>query len=381
MKYYQHRISPILLRELKSDLVKEKRGVDDAEMKKKVSQLAAKTQTSQSSVLPDALKMACNELLYENFIPMNGHQAPHDRAIQLNVPGMGRGLFFDEHPMMSTLRNWADGIFTDEDLREAKAIRDEDSSVDLVTLYQEVEKEAIVLKFQSLEEVVAWADKVRFFRATPRREVLRVARYCFQDHTGHIGAVMRRWRRKGRPELRYFAPYAMYFHRVEVVFHYCLLCGFVKRSKKGKAHLDMQYLYYLPFCQIFSSDDKELVQLVSFFLRSDQIFVSKADLQQDLKRLSVHFAGLSEEEKKAFCDEYGFYPPDLQGSFTADMWKRFARPRRPQEGILGRASLEKELEIMKEFRAAQEAIEKQRTQHFQRGQGEYGEGSNSPIYC
>ncbi len=144
----------------------------------------------------------------------------------------------------------------------------------------------------------------------------------------------------------------MYVHRVDIVYHYCLLRGFVKRSKKGKAHLDMQYLYYLPFCQIFSSDDKDLIQLVPLFLRSDQVFVSKADLQQDLKRLSAYFTDLSEDKGKIFHDEYGFYPPDFQDSFTADMWKRFARPRRPQEGILGRVSPEKESEIMKEFSSA-----------------------------
>ncbi len=213
MKYYEHRISPILLRELASDLAKEKQGVDDAEMKGRVTQLAAKTQVSQSSVLPNDLIMACNEFLYGNSIPMDGCQVPREGAIEMDLPGMGRGIFFDEHPMMAALRNWADGNFSDGDLHKAKAIRNEDSSVDLVSLYQEIEQatdeEAKVPEFKSLKEVVDYADEVRFFNKTLRQEVLLAARYFFQDHTGHVGAVMLRWRRKGRPALRYFALYAI----------------------------------------------------------------------------------------------------------------------------------------------------------------------------
>lgn len=383
-RYYQHRVSPILMREITSDLADEKtRNKDEAKWKRIIKELAAKTQSSQSSVLPDALTMACNELLYEQFIPMNGYQAPRGEGIELNVPGMGLGIFFDEHPMMAILRNWAEGNFSEQDLRKAKAIRDEDSSVDLVSLYQEIEQEteeeAKIPEFQSLKEVVDYADEIRFFNATSRGEILRVARYCFQSHAGHVGAVMRRWRRAGRPALRYFAPYAMYFHRVEIVLHYCLLSSFVRRSKKGKAHLDMQYLYYLPFCHIFSSDDEDLRQLVPFFLRSDQVFVSKADLQQDLKRLSIHFAGLPEEEKKAFYDEHGQYPPNLEESFTANMWKKFMRPKRPREGMAGRPSPEKEAEIMKEYRAALNALEQQRKKKFKKDQqGDVG-GTNPTI--
>ncbi len=384
-RYYQHRVSPILLREITSDLADEKkRDKNEAEWKRIIKELAAKTQSSQSSVLPDALTMATNELLAGTVIPMDGYTVPREFGVAVDTPETGRGIFFDEHPMMAILRNWAEGNFSAEDLQKAKAIRDEDA-VDLVTLYHEVEKEqkadkeAAVPKFLSLEEMVSYADEVRFFYATPRREVFRVARHFFRDHTGHIGTVMRRWRQKGQPALRYFAPYAMYVHRVEVIHYYSLLCGFVSRSKDGKAHLDIQYLYYLPFCHIFSSEDEDLKLLVPFFLRPDQVFVSKADLQQDLKKLATYLEGLSEEEMTTFRDEYGLYPPDLENSFTTKMWKKFMRRRRPQEGKLSRPSPEREAEIMKEFRSVREAIEKKQAENFKRKQEGIGDGTNPPI--
>lgn len=363
-RYYRLLIPPILLRELTSDLSKEPRGSGDEEMKKKVSFLAAQLSFSHWAVLPDAYKMACNELLSANVkIPMNGVQAPCDGAVGVTSSRMGRGFFMNEHPMLATLRNWSNGNFSDEDLYKAKAIREEDSSVDLVSLYQkidlETDEEAKVPKFGSLREIVEYADDVCFFHKTPRQVILLVARYFFQNHQEHVGAVMWRWRREECPALRYFAPYAMYVYRVGIVYHYCLLGGFLKRGKKGKAYLDMQYFFYLPFCQVFSADDKEILQMFRFFQRSDQILVTKSDLQRDLKNLSTYLSGLSKEESKAFYDEYCCYPPDLEDSFTVKMWEKFMRPRERRAGKQSIPSHKAEAEIKERLREIQEAVAKQ----------------------
>ncbi len=383
MRYYRQLIPPILLRELTSDLAKKKRGSSDQEMKKKLTRLAKKMYNSQWMLLPDSLKMACNELLYGNYIPMNGVQVPIEGATEVITSRMERGFFLDEPPMLATLRSWADGNFSDEKLCKAKAIREEDSSVDLVSLYQKIEqetdKEAKVPEFKSLKEAVDYADAICLFYKTPRQEVLRVARYFFQD-PGRVGAVMRRWRHKGRPALRYFAPYATYVYRVGIVYHYCLLRGFIKRSKKGKAHLDMQYFYYLPFCQIFSSDDKEMIRLFPFFQRPDQKFIDKANLQKDLKNLSDYFASLSEEESKTFYEEYDFYPPDLKDSFTVQMWGKFMSPRQKHADKRLRRSPEEKADIIDQFREILEETAKQRTQNKKIAEGRNDPGINSTIF-
>lgn len=378
-RFYQHRLSPILLREITSNLAKGNSEGSNVEFRKKVAELAKKAQFSQASVLIGANRMARMELLSGPPIPMNGYQAPREGVIEINTPETGRGFFFDEHPMVGVLRNWADGNFSETDLLTAQSVRNEDSSVSLMSLYQNAEKGPIAPTFKSLEEAVAWFDEVRLL-ATPRNRILRVARHLFANHPGYVGMVMWRWRRAGRPALENFAPYAEYYVRVVMIYHYGFLCDFIKRGKKSKAHLDMQYIYYLPFCNVFSSDDKDLIKLVEFFLQPDQEFVSKADLQKDLKRLAAYFADMSEEQKAAFYAEYNHYPPDLEGSFTAKMWKRFMRPRQKQEGKESRPSPEKEAEIMKEFRAIQKAVEKQQSQNLSQQQGKNGQGTNSTIY-
>ncbi len=310
-------------------------------------------------MLPDALDMACSELLGDVAIPMNGYTVPRGHGILVNVPGLGYGIAFDEHPVMSTLRDWKEKQFSEQHVKDAEIIRSEDLGVDLVGLFQGLRKEATIPKFQSLEVMVEWLDNRRFFQVTSRNEVLRVARYFFQDNPGYIGKVMRRWRLEGCQPLRYFAPYAKYLHRVDDINYFSLFCNFVGCGKDRKAHLDVRYLYYLPFCKIFCTNDTNLKKLVPFFLRPDQVFVSMAELELDLKAISSYFSKFSDEEIKAYYSEYGFYPPELENSFTEKMWKKYMRPRQSREGEQYKTSPEEEQRILDEFQKIQEAVSKQ----------------------
>lgn len=355
-RYYQHLVSPILLRELTSDIAKEKKGKSDAELKRTVTHLAAKAKSPQTHVLPEAQKMAGGELLGHSPVPMNGQQIPREFGVAVDVPGLGLGICYNEHPMMQILRRWANGTFSEEYKQKAAAIREEDSSVSLEVLFKEVEAQIPKPKFASLEDMVAWLDNVYFVSHTPRQQLLRVARHVLENKPGLIGAVMKRWRQMNRPSLRDFAPYAWYFYRVDIIHFFSLLCGFVSKSKHGKAHLDVQYLYYLPFCRIFSSNDKDLLKLVPFFIRNDQLLVSKENLKTDLQSISQYFSKLSEEDTREFYLEFGPYPPDLDSSFTAMVWKRFMRARRSREGELSKPTPEDSERIRKELKAIEEAM-------------------------
>lgn len=356
-RYYRHLITPILLRELASDIAKKDKRISDAELKRIYMELASKMRSGPASVLPDAFKMAYNNLL-GCFVPMNG-QVPLEHGVVVDAPGATKSVVFDENPHFALLRDWAEGNCSDDDQAKAKAIRDEDSNVDLEALYAEFRADIESPKLNSLEEMVAWVDEVFFSAFTARQQVIRICRHVFRQRPDHFEMAFRRWKQVGKPQLEKFAPYAKHVYRVDIIHFWSLFHGFISRSKRGKAHLDCEYLYYLPFCHAFCSGDIDLMKLVPFFLEGKREKVSKEDFQRDLKQLSSYFSELSEEEKRAFYNENGFYPPDLENSFTAKIWKKFMRPRRAQEGKLLRPSPEKEAEILREFRAVREAMEKQ----------------------
>lgn len=351
--YYSHLISPILLRELISDLAKEDKKKSDEELKKIVSQLSARTNSPLSFYLPDAYKMACNNLLGV-FIPMDG-RLPLEHGIPLDIAEWGKGVFFDEPPEVQILRRWAKGIFTAEDLQKAQEIRDTDSNVDIEALCRGASSDLADLpKFTSLEEMVDWVNKTHFSPEDPAQLVLNATYHLLPPDQAEKALLL--WKQLGSPELKEFAPYALHFYKVDMIQFLSVFCGFIKRGKSSKSHLDAQYLYYLPFCYVFTSGDNDLLSLVPFFKRSNQELIPKDELQKDLKEMSCYFSGLSEEEKRAY-QKFGSYPPDLPNSPTRRVWEKFMR--RPSAQVeTEKPDPEKEKKILQMMQSIQKAAEK-----------------------
>ncbi len=139
------------------------------------------------------------------------------------------------------------------------------------------------------------------------------------DHLGvnaRTGSeIVVRWRARGGL-LRSFAPYA----------HYCLhaqLSLFVAwRSNvvgwKPTNILDLEYVYYLPFCSVFVSDDKLHRVLVPSLLRPDQVFVRMQDFKAGLRQTRKHFEDLPEGERIELRKKLYDWPPE--GSIIRDLW-------------------------------------------------------------
>jgi hypothetical protein len=86
------------------------------------------------------------------------------------------------------------------------------------------------------------------------------------------------------------------------------------------------YLYYLPFCMIFTSGDKLHQKITPLFLRDDQMFLWAPELKEDLRRLDAHFATLPEAVKAQGIKVLAPCPP-LDGDYlTTNLWDRFLLP-------------------------------------------------------
>ena len=59
------------------------------------------------------------------------------------------------------------------------------------------------------------------------------------------------------------------------------------RNVKQSHHIDLAYLYYLPFCAVFTSRDNFHVQVAPLFMHAAQQFIHGDDLKADLKRLKM----------------------------------------------------------------------------------------------
>src|SRR5258708_11272164 len=144
--------------------------------------------------------------------------------------------------------------------------------------------------------------------------------------------MLKRWKDAGGPALEDFAPYVAYMLKVDFFFYLALDAGLLS-SERVSNRVDMAYLYYLPFCQIFTSGDKLHRAVVPHFLGDDQLFLWAPDFKADLKSLNDYYSALPEDVKAQEISNFASHPP-MQGDYlTTRMWDRFSpnwrNPRTP----------------------------------------------------
>jgi hypothetical protein len=158
-----------------------------------------------------------------------------------------------------------------------------------------------------------------------RFERLRVAVTLF-DVPAHLHeSILRRWHESGCPPLSEFAPYAAYAVTVELFFQMALANPNLMSTERPSNRMDIAYLFYLPFSQVFVSSDKLHRKCAPLFLREDQQFVWGIDLKADLKRMNAHYLTLPESERERGVMAFAHLPPKTGDFLTAQIYDRFGK--------------------------------------------------------
>ena len=168
--------------------------------------------------------------------------------------------------------------------------------------------------------------------------------------------VVDRWERGGRPMVGIYAPYATHVARVDIFFYFAVARGLL--GPRAQHRLDMSYLYYLPFCRVFASNDKLHKQVTQLFLSGKRLFVSGEELKADLAALQTHYELLPEDMRQRGAMTYAQFPP-LEGDFLVSKiydallprWREMAREPPVEITPEGNEA------IMKELRPMLDAIE------------------------
>jgi hypothetical protein len=138
--------------------------------------------------------------------------------------------------------------------------------------------------------------------------------------------IFDRWKQLGGPALPAFAPYAAHVMCVDLFFTAALMYGLIG-AERASNKIDMNYLYYLPFCMAFASKDKLHAKTVKHFLKGNQQFVWAADLKSDLKRLDEYFSAMPDEVKQRGVMSFAHRPALDTSFFTTRLWDHFMPPR------------------------------------------------------
>ena len=165
--------------------------------------------------------------------------------------------------------------------------------------------------------------------------------------------------------MRVFAPYAAHVLRVELFFRAALGANLVA-STRPSHQVDIAYLFYLPFCTLFTSSDKLHRQCAALFMRPNQEFVWGPDLKADLGALNTHFSALPAEVREQGIHKFANRLPAESQALIRKLFERHTPNLLKPGAVVDPAKIDKDahkrlLENMKSWESAPETAPSRRT--------------------
>lgn len=310
-------ITPLFFMETLADLEKEVgKGRTPEQV---VGSLAIRTPDMQSTACAHHQTILHN-VLAGGDIPLDG-RVPRAGGKVVELDGK-RGIFYEKTPEEEALERWYSHQFLDIERQIAKRWRRAlCSGIDYGKEYAFFQSWFVMGKPKSLPEVKTLADAL--IDGSPQEGVLRFGLNFLGLPPEAEAYVMRRWSDAGSPSVGTFAPYFRHMLSVEVFFHLAIASDLISRVRpKGKADnkVDIAYLYYLPFCHIFTSNDNLHKRVVPLFLRKDQTFVDAMVLKVDLEKLDDHYSALPDEVKLSGFHKFANFPPRDTAFLVTRLW-------------------------------------------------------------
>lgn len=163
--------------------------------------------------------------------------------------------------------------------------------------------------------------------------------------------IVQRYQISGFPPLKHFAPYAAHVLKIELFFHICVSRGFISSSRPSNK-IDVAYLHYVPFCNVFISGDKLHRSTAGLYMKGNQKFVWGPDLKRDLAKLNEQYMGLPQETKDKGILSFAGKPPIDDDCLTSQLWDLLGHGWRDGSGNLAPLSdyeNEKVVDNLKQF--------------------------------
>jgi hypothetical protein len=309
-------VPPVLADEILAELAKE------AEDTKAIRRIAANSYrvSGNRGLTVDYRTLLANSLL-GNEVPMDGRFVPAGERTVKTEKGSYAAVV--ETPLEdATIAKWERGEFTDAQRIWARKFRRRTERTLNFKLYTDNIAKA-GLHFSPPETDEELIDIVNGLLANrkllPRLFVILAREFRIPLHSQM--QTLKRWNREGRKSFDEFAPYAFFCLRANFLWNLSLTNPRLFKPDKNDRR-DLEYCYYLPHTEIFSSRDNKHKRLVPALLRPDQSFADGDELKKDLRRIAEEWEKLTKEERIKLKRERGDAPPEIESSLVYKLWKK-----------------------------------------------------------
>lgn len=321
-KYFYSNITSVLFLEVMADLQEPARDKDRT-AEYRVSKLADKLPALNMVVNAHHERIIRAELSLGRPQRIEMKRVPLSAALPIKEvykDGI-KGLVYKPGPEDRSLMAWREGRFSEFDRLQAQAWNATQKNVDLGAISKSLRSVFFNLpKFQNIRELKDFVDgQMKFFDERQSYRLLEAMLTFFKMTPAGIKRTLDTWKACNRKLKRILrpseiVPYSYYVFSAELFFNIGIAQELLPRSRKAKSHIDMQYIFYLPFCMSFTSSDSFHKDVVPLFLKDNQTFIDGADLKRDLKNMAEFLAA---EPADHLSKTNQSYPPQLDGCVIA----------------------------------------------------------------
>lgn len=310
-------VTPLFYVETLADLEKDDpRGRSPEQV---VADLASKTPVMHNQANVFHRTLLIEELLGGRRIDMS-RRANLSGGRPKRAPDGTLGVLLKDAPETAMLTRWRQRTFNAAERRQAHAWRSALATVDFesrIALAQRLVPSP--QRVATLEQAKAFADS---FVGRPDRPVLSLALELLEIPQEHRARILARHAEARHPPLRAFAPYAAYVLTVDLVLYLGMGLDQIQRDRASHI-VDIAYLYYLPFCMVFTSGDRLHRQLTPLVADLGQAFLWAPDLKADLAQLVAYCDEHADELRtKGLISFLSTPPAGIENRITA-LWDQF----------------------------------------------------------
>lgn len=316
--YLTPNICPVFFVETLADLAKSKLR-EGRTAEHEVAIIAEKTPEVSSYVCAYHGQLCLGDLLGYP-VPLTGQiPMPGGQTVQMNGQ---TGLFFPRAPETEAMSRWQAGRFQEVEHIVAREWRQAVSELDLKGMAETMQAIGINGKTcKSLDQAAKTAQDIVQSSNKPFDQMKLLFHFTKIGHQ-HVPAVLERWKIANYRPLAQHAPYAAHILTIELFFQIALAASLIS-SDRPSNRVDISYLFYLPFCDVFTSTDRLHKKCAPLFLRKDQDFVWGDDLKADLRQTNAHWlTNLTEAQREAGLNTVPHIPIEHEGSVIAGLWDR-----------------------------------------------------------
>jgi hypothetical protein len=315
--FFQSNLTPLFFIETLADLEKHVRNGKRPE--DVVGDIALKTPDRGAHPNAHHRRLVEAELYGVDTVAMDGRGIlAGGKPVTLNGQ---KGIIFSQSPEEEAFHRWQERDFLGAERNVAKRWRTALAVSDYKERYQFFRERFLGGKsLKDFEEVKAKTDESI---DSPDPEMSFRFGMTLFDIVPHAQAkILDRWRASGKPTIREFAPYFKFVYSVELFFYFGLASDLISRDRPSNK-VDFAYLYYLPFCKVFTSKDKLHERTVPLFMRANQTFVRSVEFKADLAKLDAYYSDLPDETRRSGLHRFANSPPENTSFLVTRLWDRY----------------------------------------------------------